>query len=392
MNILEELLNTEPAKFQSLLANKDSMHLQIIYTQIDRDAKNNPVFKDYTFNVNPHQYFYPASTVKMPISLLALERLNELKAGIDRNTIMIHDSSYRKQEIIFTDPNAKDGKPSVAQYVKEIFLVSDNEAFNRLYEFLGQEYINERLHEKGYQDVEILHRLSVPLSTEENRYTNAVSFVDTSGKVLYQQEAKYNQKTYSTRNDRAGKGFYKGGSLVNQPFDFSSKNRIGLLDLHTILKSVLFPNAVSKNHRFNLTSNDYNFLHKYMSMKPGESKAPAFDTLHYPDAYVKFLLFGSGKESIPENIRIFNKVGDAYGFLTDVAYIVDFESGVEFMLSATLLCNSDGIFNDDKYDYNSVGFPFMKNLGQLIYNHEKRRVKKHSPDLSGFRINYKEPD
>ena len=100
-------------------------------------------------------------------------------------------------------------------------------------------------------------------------------------------------------------------------------------------------------------------------------------------------VYGSGKnEVINPNIRIFNKVGDAYGFLLDNAYIVDFEKGIEFMLTTVLLCNNDQIFNDDKYDYDTIGFPFMKNLGQLIYNHELTRKRKYKADLSRFMVVY----
>jgi hypothetical protein len=58
------------------------------------------------------------------------------------------------------------------------------------------------------------------------------------------------------------------------------------------------------------------------------------------------------------------------------------------MLSATISCNSDGIYNDDKYDYDRLGFPFMKNLGKTIYEYELSRKRKFVPDLSGFRVVY----
>jgi hypothetical protein len=64
-------------------------------------------------------------------------------------------------------------------------LVSDNEAFNRLYEFLGQEYINNALHKMDYKNAQILHRLQVSLNDDQNRITNPVTFYDTSGKMLY---------------------------------------------------------------------------------------------------------------------------------------------------------------------------------------------------------------
>ena len=47
------------------------------------------------------------------------------------------------------------GRPTIAHYIKKILLVSDNDAFNRLYEFLGQQYINTTLHQMGYTEVQI---------------------------------------------------------------------------------------------------------------------------------------------------------------------------------------------------------------------------------------------
>ena len=74
----------------------------------------------------------------------------------------------------------------------------------------------------------------------------------------------------------------------------------------------------------------------------------------------------------------------AYGHLLDVAYIYDEDKGVEFFLSAIIYCNRDGILNDDKYDYDEIGFPFFKKLGQLIYRYElqkKRPYRAHFSDL-----------
>jgi hypothetical protein len=99
-------------------------------------------------------------------------------------------------------------------------------------------------------------------------------------------------------------------------------------------------------------------------------------------------LYGAEKKELPKNIRIFNKTGDAYGQMLDIAYIVDYEKGVEFFLSAVIYCNSDGILNDDKYDYKNIGLPFMKNLGQTIYDQEVKRLKKHVPDLSYLKFIY----
>jgi len=150
----------------------------------------------------------------------------------------------------------------------------------------------------------------------------------------------------------------------------------------------MFPEAVPANRRFNLTKEDYAFLHQYMSMMPGESNSPVYDTADYWDTYVRFLYYGSEKVKADPGIRIFNKAGDAYGFLIDAAYIVDLENNIEFLLSAVIHCNSDEVYNDDKYEYESVGLPFLKNLGRVICQYERTRVRKNKPVLSSLIIDY----
>jgi hypothetical protein len=156
-----------------------------------------------------------------------------------------------------------------------------------------------------------------------------------------------------------------------------------------MLKTVFFPKEFKKSQRFKLKKKDYQFVYKYMSMFPRESAYPSYDS-SYSDAYSRFILWGERKEKQTGNIRIFHKSGEAYGFLTDVCYVVDFENENEFMLSATIHCNSDGIYNDDHYDYETVGFPFMKNLGQVFYDYELKREKKYKPDLSWLKFDYTE--
>ncbi len=388
---LESLLKQYPQYFDSILTNPKAYNVQIIYTQVDRGANGIPALKQHYFNVNRDNYFYPASTVKFPVSLLALQRLNELKdKGVDKNTTMLTQQAYSGQTAVLNDPTTIDGKPAIAQYIKKILMVSDNDAYNRLYEFLGPRYINQQFYQKGYSDIQLRHRLQIALSEDENRHTNPIQFLGKNNEVLYQQPIQFDTTKYALRNDSIGKGYYSGEQLINNPMNFSIKNRISIEDLHTILISLVFPSKVTASKRINLTDEDRNFILKYMSQLPTESTYPPYadDTTNYYPAYCKFLLYGAEKGPLPNNIRVFNKVGDAYGQLLDVAYIVDFDKKIEFFLSAVIYCNSDGILNDDKYDYDTIGFPFMKHLGQVIYEYETKREKKIEADLSGLKFVY----
>ncbi len=389
-DLLPKLMASKPEQFKELLDNPEKYRLQILYTQIDRDKKNRPKFTTHGYRISNTEYFYPASTVKFPASALALEKINNLNIkGLTKDSPMLTGAEYERHTPMLKDSTAENGLPSVSHYIKKILMVSDNDAFNRLYEFMGQEGFNDALRQKGYTDTRIFHRLQVGMNKEQNRRTNPIKFMN--GKdIVYEQPMITSQKDYDSPTPIGiGKGYMKGDSLVHEPFSFTNRNFFPLTEQQSILKSILFPEAVEAKKRFNLTAEDYRFMYKYMSQMPTESIYPQYDPVEFYPTYCKFLMYGSGKNDVVNpNIRIFNKVGDAYGFLLDNAYIVDFEKGIEFMLTTVLLCNNDGIFNDDKYDYDTVGFPFMKNLGQLIYQHELTRPRKHKPDLSKFKMSY----
>ena len=126
-----------------------------------------------------------------------------------------------------------------------------------------------------------------------------------------------------------------------------------------------------------------------MSMYPTESKKPTYTKPDYYPAYCKFLYYGADSSiAINPTIRIFNKVGDAYGYDIDNAYIVDFKNKVEFLLTAVVQSNEDGIYNDNKYEYDTVCLPFLKNLGKVIYEYELQRVKTHLPNLKKYKFSY----
>ncbi|MEM9823098.1 MAG: serine hydrolase [Bacteroidota bacterium] len=384
---LHDLLEKNRDAFSEILDHPEKYEVQIIYTQINRDEHNYPSFKTYRYQVNPKKYFYPASTVKMPAAFLALEKLNQLNIlGLDKSSKMMTDQGQPPQSIAHVDSTAANLSPSIEHYIKKIFLVSDNDAFNRLFEFLNVDYFNKSLWKKGYHDLHIIHRLGgegARFDLEGNRYTNPIRFFNGDELVYFQGESYGQiQPRPGLKNVFKGKGHYnRAGEKKMYPFDFSHKNYCSLENLHEMLKTVIFPEAIAPYQRFDLTAKDYQFLYRSMSARPRTSQYPAYDK---PDAYVKFFLYGGTTETIPESIHIFNKVGYAYGFLSDIAYIIDVEHQVEFLLSAVIHVNDNQIYNDNNYQYDEIGLPFLAKLGEVIYEHEKRRPKKHLPNLDEY--------
>lgn len=369
-------------QLRHVLGNPDSFHVQLIFTTITRNASGKPQFRDWHFQTDRHRYFNPASTVKMPLAFLALEKLRKL--GIWKWTPMLTDSAWSGQTRVLTDTSAANGLPSIAQYIKKIFLVSDNDAYNRLYEFLGQQYLHDQLRAKGYKDVRIVRRF-VPMSEEENRHTNPVRFTQ-NGETIYNQPAAYNPSPfdYSKQVMEGHSHWDKNDSLIHAPMDFTKHNYFPLEDLHRLLRSVIFPESAGKG-KFDLQEEDYRFLYRWMAALPSESDHPRYDTAEFFDSYTKFFRFKDGRRKIPDHIRVFNKTGWSYGYLTDVAYFADFKNDVEFMVSGNIYVNRDGVLNDGKYEYEEVGYPFFREVGDILYNYTLEHRPLHRPDLSKFR-------
>lgn len=373
-----------------VLEDSSKYQVQISYTQIDRNEHANPLMTTFQFNLDDERYFYPASTVKLPIAILALEWLEEQNIeGLTAETTMLTDSVRPSQFPANVDSTAESGLPSIAHYIKKILLVSDNDAFNRLYELLGQDYINEKLRGKGLTHTVINHRLSMPMSPEENRNFNPIRFVDKSGKLIFEVPARSTETVYSNPDQpKIGRAYYAGDSLINEPFDFTFKNKFAISDLDGVVKRIVFPQAFLGDERFAINEEHRNFILKYMSMLPGESDFPSYPLPEYTDSYSKFFKFGTDKNPIPAQFRIFNKTGWAYGHLIDGSYFVDFENGIEFFVTAIIYTNENEILNDDTYETEEIGLPFFTELGEYLYQIELKRKKQIPADLSGIRFDY----
>ncbi len=386
----DDLFKDVPEEYtvlRKVLNDPDTYRTQIIFTRIHRDSANNMQFENFTYNLDDDSYFYPASTIKLPIAALALEWLGEQQlTGLDRESILKVDAVRPSQTSALKDTTSQDGNPSIAHYIKKILLVSDNDAYNRLYELLGQDYINTKLRDKGLRHTVINHRLSMPMSAEENRYFNPMRFEDETGKVIYEIPMRQAEKTYSnSSNPSLGKAYYSGGEKIDKPMDFTDKNKYALSDFHGTVQRLIYPDMFQKKERFNITEEDRIFMLTYMGMLPGESDYPKYDLPEYYDSYSKFFKFGTDKNPMPSHIRIFNKTGNAYGQLLDGSYFVDFDAGVEFFVTAVIYTNANETLNDDTYEYDKMGFPFFAELGEYLYQLELNREKEVKPDLSLFR-------
>ncbi|SHH03055.1 Beta-lactamase enzyme family protein [Flagellimonas flava] len=354
-NPLQMVLRSENPKIKRVVDNLEAHEVQIRYTQINRE-NDSIVFTDFDFQVDPNRYFYPASTVKFPAVVAALEKVSEIDSLTSRTIFYIEGDSV---------------ETTIAKAVSEIFAVSDNAANNRLLEFLGQDDLNQRMAHKGVAPIRIAHRLSTPNADDATTRPLVIYINDSTTSV-----SKSIINTYPSPLDilgvEKGTGFYTDDSLHREPFDFSLKNYYPIQAQHGLLKRVIFPEAFAMEERFQITDEQRHLLLAAMHTLP---KEVGYDSNTYYDSYVKFLVFGDSTDPIPEHIKIYNKVGYAYGTLTDCAYIKDTQNDIDFMVTATILVNKDGIFNDNFYEYDEIGIPFLAELGRELYAYELKRKR-----------------
>ncbi len=378
-SLIPELLSRGSDRLKSIIANPGKYETRILYTRIDRDRQGRPQFRHFAYGVHEKSYFNPASLVKLPVACLALQKINELHIpGLTCDTRLAIGKQHCCQTAVTGDSTAPDGRPTVAHYIRKALLVSDNDAYNRLYEFLGQEYINASLWRIGYPSARIIRRFN-GCDADDNRYTNPVTFYDEDNNVVYAQPAQVNNALLSNPPGTATKGMAHidpQGRYVPRPYDYTFHNYICLQDIHTMLQSILFPENFPEQARFHLTQQDYALLYRCLSSLPGESDVPAYHNPKlYPDNYKKYFLFGDAMDGViaDRSIRIFNVVGQSDGYLSDCAYIQNASAQIEFFLSAVIYVNEDEIMKDGKYEYQTVGLPFLAELGRILYAYEQTR-------------------
>ena len=343
---IEEALSSNNDKIKAVTDHLADHEVQIIYTNI---IENDSIkFEDYSYQLDDSVYYYPASSVKFPIAILALEKLNHMPQ-IDMNTRCSVDGDSITSRI--------------AKYIQKIFAVSDNEAYNRLFEFLGRDYINQKLSDKGIL-AKINHRLSVENSADS--IMKKIEFYSNDSLLLTIPERTAKEvERLQLKNTSKGIGYTVGDSLIKEPMDFSKKNYLPLTSLHGIMKRLMFPNKFKPSERFDLEEKDRDYIINQMKMTPKES---GYDESEYYDSYVKFLLVGDRKESWPPEYSIYNKVGYAYGYLTDCAFIENSITGESAIISATIKVNNNRIYNDGIYEYETIGIPFLAELGRQLMN------------------------
>ena len=167
-------------------------------------------------------------------------------------------------------------------------------------------------------------------------------------------------------NLKKGNKRFINGEIINEPLDFISKNRSSLTDMHNIIKNLIYPEVTLS--KFNLNVEDYDFLRYWMSRFTFEDLGAKYiGDEKFFNSYNKIFIHGTDTILNNTDIRVYNKIGQAYGTSTDSAFIKNYKEDVEFFLTATIYTNENKIINDNIYEYGETAIPFLSKLSKAIY-------------------------
>ena len=375
MNDLTPILHRHSQQFDAVLTNASERRVQILISEVVNDRHGAPRLRRFGYRVGA-EYFYPASSIKLGAAVAALQVLEQLQA--EHQTGDLLESPLEIAPLFPGDApqtndvtNLRTGRITVGHENRKLALVSDNQAFNRLFDLVGHERLNRNMHELGLRSVVINHRLSESRNIPEPLASAEVQvYPEGHAPITVPARVSPLALTNSASGLLIGNAYLKAGTTVNAPMDFSRRNGISLVDLQDLLIKLVRPDIELGTPPLKLASAHRTHLIAAMTEYPRESSNPLYSEKNYPDHYSKYLLPGV-RRVLPgrtrgERVESTGKNGRAYGFSVENSYVRNPQNGRSVFVTAVIYTNADGILNDDKYEYETVADPFLADLGELV--------------------------
>ena len=370
-----------PAAQREVL-NDPRREVQLAITRIDREADGSPRLRTATWGVQRQRWFPAASVVKLPMALLLAEVLEA--AGLGFNARSVLSAPPRSGNWDQDDPLAE----TVWNTLWRMLVISENPPFNRLFDLLGPDAVHQRLAQLGFADTRLIARLGSP-DPGLNRQTVASRLqapeTDTTGELIWadrriQPARRASERRFPFGEARKGEGWMDDtGRVIPGPRDFSFANFLPIEDAHAMLRRLVFPEGVRRSLRWNFSEATRLSLLRITGLFPRESPILASGThapLAFNDGYAKFFVVGD-RDAARQGFRSFGKTGEAFGHQGETALLTDADGDCEVLLTANVYANADGVLNDDRYDYGSVGQPFLAALGRAALAAERERPRPH---------------
>jgi len=367
-SLLIRILQGKDATLDQVLSNSAKYNFQLILS-VFSDNKGKDELVHYSINRDKY-FFSPASLIKFPVAVVALEKLTALQA---RYGITIEDSL----ELITCSCDlssrsyVRNTRPATfRQLLREMLILSDNDAYNVMFDFLGKDYFNTRIRQLGYQRINLRRRFYFPCDYGAQERFGGFRFYDPLGKLQYEIPCQTSQGEW--RNDSnwphtAGQKHLENGKWVAGPKSFLDGNYVSLWEAHRLLIDVLSADTLPDSPFFAIEDSMRQELIDALGSYPRALQSGRYQGEKYPDHYYKYFLDPKTMVTADNQLKIYNKVGISGGFISDVSYFYDQQSGLRFFLSGAMLAKKDGLMDNGKYDYYDIGIPVFRKIGSLVY-------------------------
>lgn len=367
---LEARLRADP-HFLKLVADPAKYRLQILVAEVVQAPDGARRLVRHGYRVGA-EYIYPASAIKTFASVAAMRAVAALPptpsgARADLDTPLAVCTFGADRCARTRDRSNRDGGAiTLGHEIRKTQIVSDNDAFNLLYNFVGHRELNEYLHTHGFPDVRVEHRLSTGERPAGHRRTPRLE-LRVGDEILAIPERVSDLVTRPADAPAIPVGVaHRGpdGGDIPAPKDFLDNNAAPLCALQRLTVALVAPELGAVD--LGLAPADRERLLAAMQVDPHASRNPRYTSPSQNVDRFKPLLPGIARVRPRARIRYVNKAGKAYGFHLENAYISDLETGRAFLVAAAIHADRDGVVDDDRYDYADVTVPFFADLGELL--------------------------
>lgn len=377
--LVAELLGGGGLALKAVLANPEKHRFQVLYGVIasTATAKTNPgsapipklirhgFRTEAAGKPGGAEYFFPASSMKVPIALASCERLPSMRALAPS---LGRDSALR----IF--PVSGSESPYITTLARETWralIVSDNASANRLLGFVGLREANETIWALGLSSARIRTGFATGADASPPEVSPRLEVVAPSGAI---QEIPSRKSTLELPPTKArgldlGVAAIVDGQKTPGPMSFATKNAMALGELQDSLVRIVRPELLPNAKTGKAPAEDLAYLRQALSTPPSKSGIPGYDRNVVADYQLDPFLRGIERVRSRSLVEVYAKVGQAYGFVTVNAYVVEKATGKAFFLIATVYANPNEIMNDDKYAYDDIAFPALADVAEVITKH-----------------------
>jgi hypothetical protein len=372
-SLLHQLLTGSHTDVDRVLANPAYYEFQLIFTQVLRSG-DSLIFEERSLNKDS-ACFYPASLIKFPLAVVALEKLQQLGSlGVQaKSTMSLKTCSC---DLPTNQYVQKSKNPTFLQFLREMLIMSDNDAYNLFFDFVGTDQFNQRMRDYGLNGIIMRRRFTSGCPDSINKINGGLRFYNQKREILWSQPCDSAKQTYELESHyrtSAGRFHYQNGKKIQEPKSYKNTNFVRLADAHTLLIRLFFPSLTPVGvQQPSLDSNHKAMLIEAMGAFPKELKNAPKDYSKTPNQYYKFFLDPDKMRTGSDDIRIYNKVGLSNGFISDVSFIVDSTNGLYYFISGSMLAKKDATVDFGKNEYYQFAIPVFRKIGGLIYDHVLR--------------------